>query len=279
MFLESKLVTNCSVEAQPVADAQQTVTKLPNVEVTGVSVTALNFQKQISTMVEWAEHRLSKTVCVANVHMLMESRWNGNLKAAMKEADLITPDGMPLVWVMRALGWKGQDRVAGMDIFQAICEQCVNHSISLFLLGSTPEVLETMERRLQQAFPSLEIAGMESPPFRPLTNVEDNELIERINCSGANFTFVSLGCPKQECWMHAHKEQINSVMIGVGGVFPVFAGLKRRAPRWMRQFGLEWFYRLVQEPRRLFGRYLSTIPLFIFLALHQVSAQRWRVGQ
>ncbi|NEQ55582.1 MAG: WecB/TagA/CpsF family glycosyltransferase [Leptolyngbya sp. SIO3F4] len=126
---------------------------------------------------------------------------------------------------------------------------------------------ERIEQRLYQNFPKLKIAGIESPPFRPMTKMEDKALVERINQSGASFTFVSLGCPKQECWMQAHKGQVNSVMVGVGGVFPIYAGLKRRAPAWVRQHGLEWLYRLLQEPRRLFGRYIKTIPLFIFLVL------------
>ena len=130
-----------------------------------------------------------------------------------------------------------------------------------------------MKNRLEREFPELQIAGIESPPFRPLTEVEDVELVERINKSGAGFTFVSLGCPKQECWMQEHFGKISSVMIGVGAAFPVYAGIKSRAPMWVRASGLEWLYRLLQEPRRLFGRYLKTIPPFIWLALQQIGAQ------
>ncbi|MGD1858555.1 MAG: WecB/TagA/CpsF family glycosyltransferase [Leptolyngbyaceae cyanobacterium] len=247
---------------------------LPTVNVTGTKITALPFKEQISTIIRWTNKRSSRIICVANVHMLMDSRKNKNLQRALENADLITPDGMPIVWVMRSLGIRNQDRVAGLDIFLAVCHQAIRNNVSIYLLGSTQDVLSKMKVRLKHEFPSLKLAGMESPPFRPLTKVEDIELIERINRSGAGITFISLGCPKQECWMHEHLGKINSVMIGVGAVFPVYAGEKRYAPKWIRESGLEWLYRLLQEPRRLFRRYLRTIPPFIWLALQQVGTQK-----
>ncbi|MEM9118696.1 MAG: WecB/TagA/CpsF family glycosyltransferase [Cyanobacteria bacterium P01_F01_bin.56] len=246
---------------------------LPKIYVTGTAVTALPFREQVDTMLDWAKQRSSRIVCVANVHMLMESRWNESLRGVLEKADLITPDGMPIVWVMRTLGMRSQDRVAGLDIFMAVCHQAVKNNVSIYLLGSTKDVLDKMKNRLEREFPELQIAGIESPPFRPLTEVEDVELVERINKSGAGFTFVSLGCPKQECWMQEHFGKISSVMIGVGAAFPVYAGIKSRAPMWVRASGLEWLYRLLQEPRRLFGRYFKTIPPFIWLALQQIGAQ------
>lgn len=249
---------------------------LPTINVTGTGITALPFEEQIDVMISWAKERTSRVVCVANVHMLMESRWNESLQNVLEGADLITPDGMPIVWVMRSLGIKKQDRVAGLDIFLAVCHRAVEKNISIYLLGSTQDVLSKMKSRLDREFPTLKVAGMESPPFRPLTKVEDAELIERINKSGAGITFVSLGCPKQECWMQDHVGKICSVMIGVGAVFPVYAGEKKHAPKWVRESGLEWLYRLLQEPRRLFGRYLKTIPPFIWLALQQVGTQEKR---
>lgn len=249
------------------------VEQLPKAEVTGSPVTALPFKEQIAVMTKWAKCRSSRVICVANVHMLMESRWDNALQKNLMEADLVTPDGMPLVWVMRALGFKTQDRVAGMDIFLATCQQAVAYNIPIYLLGSTQVVLDRMQERLKRDFPTLQLAGVESPPFRPLTATEDVELVERINKSGAGFTFVSLGCPKQEHWMAAHRSRVQSVMIGVGGVFPVYAGVQKHAPKWIRNNGLEWLYRLVQEPRRLFKRYFTTIPPFIWLALQQITSQ------
>ena len=248
--------------------------KHPFIEVTGTPVTALPFEQQIDVMVNWAKQKCSKVVCVANVHMLMESRWNQGLNAVLEKADLVTPDGMPLVWVMRSMGIKTQDRVAGMDIFQEICSRAVREDLSIYLFGSTQEVLTKMKERLEKDYPSLRIAGLESPPFRPLTETEKTEIVERINNSGAEFTFVSLGCPKQESWMKENQGKIRSVMVGVGAVFPVYAGFKKHAPKWVRESGLEWFYRLLQEPKRLFGRYFKTIPPFVWLALQQVLSQQ-----
>jgi N-acetylglucosaminyldiphosphoundecaprenol N-acetyl-beta-D-mannosaminyltransferase len=247
---------------------------LPRADVTGVLVTALPFHKQIDLMTAWAKRRSSRIVCLANVHMLMEARWNDRLRHTLEKSDLVTPDGMPLVWMMRVLGFKHQDRVAGMNVFMATCREAAKHNIPVYLLGSTSDVLEQMQVRMMSDFPSLKIAGVESPPFRPLTEKEDHDLVERINNSAAGFTFISLGCPKQECWMADHVGRINSVMVGIGGVFPVYAGLKKYAPKWVREVGLEWLYRLLQEPKRLFKRYLTTIPPFIWLAAKQFTTQR-----
>ena len=243
------------------------------VHVTGIPVTALVFRDQISTMLEWAKQRSSRIVCVANVHMLIEARCNNQLRCALDKADLVTPDGMPIVWMMKKLGIVEQDRVAGMDIFLAICQKCMEDEISIYLLGSTQKVLDMVTAKLSRDFPSLKVAGIESPPFRPLSDVENAKIVSRINSSGAGITFISLGCPKQECWMESYGTLIESVMIGVGGVFPVYAGLKKYAPRWLRYMGLEWLYRLIQEPRRLFMRYFKTIPPFIWLALQQIRQQ------
>lgn len=249
------------------------LTDLPTIAVTDIPVTALPFESQIGLMVDWAKRRSSRVVCVANVHMLMEARSNAMLRSVMRQAHLVTPDGMPLVWVMRAMGVKAQDRVAGLDIFLAACQKASEQDIAVYLLGSTQKILDKIKDRLQQDYPNLKLAGMESLPFRPLTEAETIAVVDRVNSSGAGLTFVSLGCPKQECWMGRQYGKIQSVMVGVGGVFPVYAGLHKHAPQWMREAGLEWFYRLLQEPRRLFGRYLKTIPPFIWLALRQLIRQ------
>lgn len=243
---------------------------LPTEKVIDTSVTALSLNEQIEWMVRWAEEGLSKIVCVANVHMLVESRKNSNLRKALNRAHLVTPDGMPLVWVMQALGATSQDRVAGMDIFENTCRRCMEKGISIYLLGSTQTVLNEMEKRLKEDFPRLKVAGMESPPFRQLSPEEKAQTVERINQSGAGITFVSLGCPKQESWMLSNYQKVSSVMIGVGAVFPVYARMRKHAPKWIRESGLEWLYRLVQEPNRLAGRYAETIPPFLYLASQQV---------
>jgi N-acetylglucosaminyldiphosphoundecaprenol N-acetyl-beta-D-mannosaminyltransferase len=192
----------------------------------------------------------------------------------LREADLLTPDGMPLVWMLRFAGISRQDRVAGLDILIAICKASPTEEISVFFLGSQQGILDRMKDRLAEEFPNLKIAGMEPLPFHP-TTIEANEaVIQRINNSGAGIVFVSLGCPKQEIWMVQHKGKINAVMIGLGGAFPIYAGLQRRAPSLIRSAGLEWLYRLIQEPRRLWKRYWSTIPLFAWLVFKQLLDRR-----
>ncbi|MEN8445840.1 MAG: WecB/TagA/CpsF family glycosyltransferase [Cyanobacteria bacterium J06555_13] len=251
----------------------------PSVDVVGVLVTALQLNTQVEIMTAWAKRRLSRVVCVANVHMLMESRHNSELEDTLASADLVAPDGMPLVWVMRSLGFVNQDRVAGMDIFEETCQRCSEEGISIYLLGSTQAVLEGMVSRLNRDFPQLKVAGFESPPFRDITPAEENATIDRINGSGAGMTFVSFGCPKQERWMANHYGRIHSVMVGIGAVFPVYAGLRSHAPKWVRYNGLEWLYRLLQEPHRLAGRYFQTIPPFIYLALRQVKFSKKNHGR
>lgn len=242
----------------------------PVINLIGFPITALLFNTQIERMLDWANTYESKTVCVANVHMLMEAHWHKEFSAVLRSADMVTPDGMPLVWMMRLLGAKKQNRVAGMDILLSLCKLAPQRNVSLFFLGSETETLERIRTRIYQEFPEVQIAGMEPLPFRPLTQAEDNAIIQKIKDSGAGIVLVSLGCPKQEYWMHQHKNKIPAVMIGLGGAFPVFAQLHKWAPLWMRNLGLEWFYRLIQEPRRLWHRYFKTIPPFIWLALVQL---------
>jgi len=241
-----------------------------SLNVIGSPITALPFKEQIKTILDWGCDRLSKVVCVANVHMLTEAYWHPELSLVLQNADMVTPDGMPLVWMMKLLGATQQDRVAGMDILLALGELAPKQNVKIFFLGSETKILEKMRLKLEQTFPQLEIAGMEPLPFRPLTPEEDAAIIDLINQSGAGIVLVSLGCPKQEHWMHQHKNKIEAVMIGLGGVFPILAGIQKRAPLWMRQLGLEWLYRLIQEPRRLWSRYKTTIPPFVWLAIKQL---------
>ncbi len=241
-------------------------------DVIGFPIAALPFDEQLSVILRWAKSGLSKTVCIANVHMLIEAHRNAQFAAMLKAADLITPDGMPLVWMLRLLGISSQERVAGPDVFTALCRSAPEAEVSLFFLGSQSVILERMRERLEREFPTLKIAGMEPLPFRPMTAQEDAEIIQKLNTSGAGIVLVSLGCPKQERWMAEHQNRVNMVMIGLGGAFPVFAGIHRRAPLWIQHLGLEWLYRLVQEPNRLWRRYTDTIPIFVWLATKQILA-------
>ena len=242
----------------------------PSRQIIGFPVTALPFKSQMATILEWAQHGLSKSVCIANVHMLVEAYRNSSFATVLQQADMVTPDGMPLVWMLRLLGSPKQDRVAGLDVLQALCSQATAKGVKVFFLGAQSEILNRMRLRLNQEFPDLQIAGMEPLPFRPMTATEDEALVEMLNQSGAGIVFVCLGCPKQEVWMANHKGRVNAVMIGLGGAFPVYAGIHKRAPGVVRSAGFEWLYRWLQEPRRLWGRYSSTIPIFIWLACKQL---------
>lgn len=247
------------------------VLKKPSkIDVVGSPVTALHFEAQINLILEWAMSKISKFVCVANTHMLVEAHWNPEFSSLLKDADLITPDGMPLVWMLKLMGFRNQNRVAGMDILLSLCKLAPLRKISIFFLGSETTTLEKMKNKLTYEFPNLQIAGMEPLPFRPLTHAEDEAIVQRIHDSGAAIVLVALGCPKQEYWMSQHKDKIKAVMIGLGGAFPVFAGDKKRAPYLIRDLGCEWLYRFRQEPARLLRRYGTTIPTFIWLASKQL---------
>ena len=245
---------------------------LKKFNVIGSPVTMASASEQLAQMRKWSKEGGSKFICVANVHMLIEAHKNSEFCKVLHRADIVTPDGMPLVWMLRILGQYRQDRLPGLDILINICNGAAEDGVGVYFIGSTNQVLSLIRERLEKDLPGLRIAGMESPPFRPLTVVEDEELVDRINSSGAGVVLVALGCPKQEIWMDLHRGRVQAVMIGLGGAFPVFAGLQKRAPLWMRSIGMEWIFRLAQEPRRLWRRYWQTNLPFLYLAGKQIVA-------
>lgn len=242
--------------------------------IVSIDVTQASYSYFISQIINLGRNLNSSYVCVANVHMVVEAYKNPEYASFINSADLVTPDGMPLVKALKLSYGLSQERVAGMDLFPDLLSEAEKQGQSIFLYGSTENVLQNISRRISSEHPTLKIAGIYSPPFRPLTDSESSEIVTLINSSGANLVFVSLGCPKQEIWMANHKGKINAVMIGVGGAFPVYSGLQKRAPVWMQKSSLEWFYRLCQEPRRLIKRYLITNTMFIFLILKQLITQK-----
>jgi N-acetylglucosaminyldiphosphoundecaprenol N-acetyl-beta-D-mannosaminyltransferase len=240
----------------------------------GFSIATNPFAEQIDLIMYWGQQRLSRVVCVANVHMLMEARWNDTFAKVLKQADLLTPDGMPLVWTLNLLRKSTHDRVAGMYILREVCRQASISQLPVYFLGTDTLTLAKMRDRLAQEYPDLVIAGMEPLPFRPLTPSEDAEVVKTINDSQAGIVFIALGCPKQEVWMAQHRSKIKAAMVGIGGVFPIYAGIKKHAPDWVQKRGLEWLYRLTQEPGRLWKRYFKTIPPFLYLSAKQVVLTR-----
>jgi len=233
-----------------------------------------SYSSFVHNIMALARQRVSANVCVANVHMFIEAYQDKELEGVINNADIVTPDGKPLAWGLRLLLGIKQDRVAGMDLLPDLLQQLAAHQMPVYFYGGTSELLNATENYLGNKYPSLKIAGLYSPPFRKLTRGEEDEVITSINLSGAHVVFVVLGCPKQEKWMASMKGKIHAVMIGIGGALPVMAGLQKRAPAWMQNAGLEWFFRLMQEPGRLLKRYAITNSLFVYLLLKEYMAIR-----
>ena len=188
-------------------------------------------------------------------------------------ADLVTPDGMPLVWTLRRLGHPEQERVYGPVLTLHVLDMAAKQKIPVGFYGGSPETIQHLLEFLKEKYPSLDIQYFYSPPFRSLTMQEDEAVIREINAAECRILLVGLGCPKQERWMAAHRSKIRVVMIGVGAAFDFYAGTKRQAPAWMQRLGLEWSFRLLQEPRRLWRRYLYHNPRFAILILRQIFLQ------
>ena len=206
--------------------------------------------------------------------MTVSANRNPVFRKIIDSADMAVPDGAPVAWMLRGQGFKNQPRIAGPDLMLHLLKGCAASGIGVYFYGSTERVLSKLHDRLRRRFPGLQIAGLTSPPFRPLRQKEDLFMIEQINNRRPGIVFVGLGCPKQEQWIYAHVHKIDSVMVGVGAAFDFHAGTIDRAPRWLRGAGLEWCYRLLKEPKRLWKRYLTTNSQFVILSLRQLLASR-----
>lgn len=237
-------------------------------------IDVLTWGTAIGRIQGWAEQRDSRYVCICNVHSVVTARQDIFFKRILSSADMATADGAPVAWMLRYLGFPRQQRINGPDLMWRYCEQAAKLGEPIYLYGGSPETLSALQIRLVNAFPNLKIAGAVSPPFRALTDEEDEAEVARINASGARTVWISLGCPKQEKWMASHKGRVNAVMVGVGAAFDYHAGTTARAPLWMQENGLEWLYRLIKEPRRLWRRYVVTNTLFIWFATSQLLFHR-----
>lgn len=236
-------------------------------KVLSIDLSVGEYRTFVDNIIDLSLKKRSSYVCVANVHMVIESHGNSDYADIVNGAEIITPDGMPLAKMLRYLYKIKQERVAGMDIFPDLLSEAEKQKIPTYFFGSSEKVLKKIEQKALYEFPKLIIAGLFSPPFRKLSESEENEIVKKINYSNASLIFVALGCPKQEIWMKRMKGKINGVMVGVGGAFPVYAGITKRAPLWMQKTSLEWLFRMIQEPGRLWKRYLVTNSKFIFLSL------------
>ena len=242
------------------------------VNVLGVGVSAITMAQAVNVIEDWIAAADHQYVCVTGVHGVMESQDDPSLRDIHNRAGLVTPDGMPLVWVSRLKGYRHVERVYGPDLMLACCAASVSKGYRHFLYGGAPGVPERLAARLQQRFPGLMVAGTWSPPFGKPTSGEERAIIERINATNPDIVWVGLSTPKQERWMATHTGRLCApVLIGVGAAFDFHAGLKRQAPRWMQRSGLEWLFRLGSEPRRLWRRYFSNNPRFLWRILLQLS--------
>lgn len=245
------------------------------VNVLGVGVSAINMAMALEIIEGWIARRERHYVCVTGVHGVMESQRDRRLRRIHNQAGLVTPDGMPLVWLSRLKGHRHVARVYGPDLMLTLCERSVARGYRHFFYGGAEGVPEQLVANLRRRFPGLQVVGIYSPPFRPLTPEEDEQVVQMINQAAPDIVWVGLSTPKQERWMATHIGRVKApVLIGVGAAFDFLAGRKRQAPRWMQRSGLEWLFRLLTEPRRLWRRYLINNPLFVLLVLAQALGLR-----
>lgn len=236
----------------------------------GVNVSITNMEETVNLIVDNIDSLRGEYICLSNVHTTVMSDKSEEYRNVQNKAFMALPDGSPLSLVQRLRGFSTAEQVAGPDLMPALWKASTKangQKLKHYFYGSSPETIEALRKNLSDKYPELEIVGLESPPFRPLSEEEDKVAIKRINDSGADILWVGLGAPKQEQWMYEHRGKINALMLGVGAGFDFHAGTVKRAPAWMRNHYLEWLYRLTQDPKRLFKRYLSTNIKFVFLSI------------
>jgi N-acetylglucosaminyldiphosphoundecaprenol N-acetyl-beta-D-mannosaminyltransferase len=233
-----------------------------------MNVSSTSYAHASATIREWARQGASKYVCIASVNNVMEAYDSPEFQRVMNQADLVTPDGTPVVWGLRLLGHKDASRVYGPDLTSILLRMAAETGLRVGFYGGAPATLKRLLEVVAERFRALQVAYSFSPPFRPLTPEEDEQVTDAINAAGVRILFIGLNTPKQDYWMAAHKGRVQAVMVGVGAAFDFLAGTKRQAPRWMMPLGLEWLFRLATEPSRLWKRYLKHNPRYaVLLAL------------
>ena len=251
---------------------------IPNFQVLGVRVHAVQMSESIERLCSWIRKSQSITrfVAVTGMHGIAESRVDRDFWKVLNAADLVVPDGMPLVWLARIKGYALRHRVCGSELMDGFCE-VTRSAHRHFFYGGAPGVAEAVANALHEKY-GIVVAGTYTPPFRPLTAAEEEELASRVERASPDVLWVGLSTPKQEKWMYEHRHKLRvPVMLGVGAAFNMNSGNLRRAPRWMRDSGLEWLFRLLSEPRRLWKRYLITIPIAVwFVGLELLQTSVWR---
>ncbi len=273
--MEASIATDCAV--RPIPEKQL---------VANVGISKTSYAEVVALCREWSQERRSSPpanvhyICVTSVHGVIAAQDDPEVAQILNEADIATPDGMPLVWAIRSFGAPNQQRVYGPTLMLEICRDAAQTGQRIFLYGGRPDTLRLLARRLREKFPALLLAGYHSPPFRDVTAEEDRHIQRLIREADPDIIFVGIGTPKQEKWMYAHRAFFPGVtMIGVGAAFDFHAGRTRQAPQWMQRNGLEWLFRLAVEPLRLWRRYLLITPRFLPLWAMQKLRSRDRIGR
>jgi N-acetylglucosaminyldiphosphoundecaprenol N-acetyl-beta-D-mannosaminyltransferase len=245
------------------------------VDVVGTGISATTLRDVVDHILSPPDEGLM--VAISNVHAVMTARKDQALAKALTGADIATTDGMPLAWALRWLGHAGQERVGGLKVHLATIEAGLEDRVGHFFYGSTPETLDRMERNLRARYPEVNITGMYSPPYGPIDEEELDKVLAEIRDSRTKVVWVGLGVPKQEVWIHQVRDRLPGVsLVGVGAVYDWVAGNVSVAPEWMQNAGLEWFYRLMKEPRRLWRRYIYNNPAYLVLLAGQVVMHKVR---
>lgn len=237
------------------------------VPILGVPVSTVTIDQAVSTVGSWIDKGVSRYISTCDVHCIMRARSEPDLMAAFNAADMVVPDGKPVEWTARARTHRPMTRVCGPDLMLALSELSASTGWRHYYYGGAPGVADDLAEAMRSRYPGLKVAGTRCPPFRPMSEAEQEAEVDRINDSGADIVWVGLGCPKQDLWMHKHARKLQrAVSIGVGAAFDFHTGRIARAPVWMQRNGLEWAHRLSSEPARLWRRYLVMAPQFLVLS-------------
>ena len=257
------------------------------VNILGVGVSAFNRQEAVDILINAEDQGQRGYVCVTGVHGVIESQRDPELRRIHNRSFLTVPDGKPLAWIGRRKGAPKMGRVYGPDLMLSVCEAGIAHSKTHFLYGATEEILEKLKANLEIKFPGIQIEGTYAPPFRPLNAEEEKELKQQVQKCRPDFLWVGLSTPKQERFMMTHDPRPEAsalhplscgILFGVGAAFPIHAGLQTDPPEWIKESGMQWFYRLIQDPRRLWRRYFDIVPRFLFLeALQWVGLKKYEI--
>jgi N-acetylglucosaminyldiphosphoundecaprenol N-acetyl-beta-D-mannosaminyltransferase len=243
--------------------------EIDRVNILGVKVSALNMNQTIQRIIFWCSEKIPNYVCVTPAHGIMDCWSNPDLRSIFNGSGMTTPDGMAVVWLLKLYGYKSVSRVYGPDLMLSVCQISISQNYRHFFYGGAPGVAEKLAENLRFRYPGLQISGIYSPPYRELTPDEDQNIIHQINTACPDIVWVGISTPKQERWMQEHVRKLNApVLIGVGAAFDFLSGNKKQAPKWMQKYGLEWLFRFLSEPRRLWRRYIK-YPLFVILAMAQ----------